>query len=227
MSVIPTERSESSDALPHAKGIPRLAFGSLGMTLLFVTSLVASPAAEIDRAAAAIAGKEASFTQRFTPKGFKNAQTESGSVIFGALPMMRWSYTSPEEKLFVFDGSKSWFYVPADKQVTVATINDARKRELPFLLIGDPDARARAFVVKEQKRGATIVTTLQPRDNAAMIRSVAITTGASDHLIERIEYTDREGNHTAFDFSGYHPKNAGAETFRFTPPAGVQVVSGE
>ena len=33
--------------------------------------------------------------------------------------MMRWSYTRPEEKLFVFDGSRSWFYVPADKQVTV------------------------------------------------------------------------------------------------------------
>src|SRR5207248_8013629 len=113
-------------------------------------------AADIDDAARAIIGKEASFTQRFTPKGFKNAQVESGSVLFGSLPMMRWTYTSPEEKLFVFDGSKSWFYVPADKQVTVATINDARKRELPFLLIGDPDARARAFVVKEQKRSATI-----------------------------------------------------------------------
>ena len=227
-TVIPSERSESRDPLPRAMGIPRLAFGSLGMTLIAFRLLATSltPATAIDWAAFAMANQEASFTQRFTPKGFKNAQVESGSVIFGALPKMRWSYASPEEKVFVFDGSKSWFYVPSDKQVTVAAIDDARKRELPFLLIGDPDARQRAFVVKEQRRGSGTITTLQPRNSGAMIRSVAITTGA-DHLIQRIEYTDREGNHTSFDFSGYHPKSAGAETFRFVPPPGVQVVSGD
>jgi outer membrane lipoprotein carrier protein len=197
------------------------------ISALLATSLFAAPAAEIDRAASAVAGKEAAFSQRFTPKGFKNAQVESGSVVFGALPMMRWSYASPEEKLFVFDGIKSWFYVPADRQVTVAAITDERKRDLPFLLIGDPGARERAFVVKEQTRGSSIVTTLQPRNSAAMIRTVSVTTGASDHLIQRIEYTDREGNHTAFDFSGYHPRSATAEMFRFVPPAGVQVVNGD
>jgi len=194
------------------------------LALILATTLV--PATEIDWTAFVIAGKEASFTQRFTPKGFKNAQIESGTVIFGKMPMMRWYYTSPEPKQFVFDGSRSWFYVPADKQVTVGTITDARKRELPFLMIGDAAARERAFVVKEQRRGSGTITTLQPRDAAALIRSVSVTTGA-DHLIQRIEYTDREGNRTSFDFSGYHPKSTTDDTFRFVPPAGVQVVSGE
>jgi outer membrane lipoprotein carrier protein len=198
----------------------------LTLLLTLFTAFTVS-AAEIDRAAAAIAGKEASFTQRFTPKGFKNAQIESGSVVFGTMPMMRWSYASPEPKVFVFDGAKSWFYVPADRQVTVSQIDDAKKRQLPFLLIGDPAARDRAFAVKEQAKGSTVITTLQPRDGAAMIRAVTLTSGASDHLITRIEYTDREGNRTTFDFSGYHPKSTTADTFRFVPPVGVQVVSGE
>jgi len=198
-------------------------------TALVLSVFVAGTAlaADIDDAARAIIGKEASFTQRFTPKGFKNAQVESGSVLFGSLPMMRWSYTSPEEKLFVFDGSKSWFYVPADKQVTVASIDEARKRELPFLLVGDAAARARAFNIKEQRKGSSVITTLQPRESSAMIRNIVVTTSASDHLIQHIEYTDREGNHTSFDLGGYHPRSASAELFRFTPPAGVQVVSGD
>src|ERR1043165_5614693 len=100
------------------------------MILALILAATLAPSTEIDRAASSMAGKEASFTQRFTPKGFKNAQVESGSVIFGAMPMMRWSYSSPEPKQFVFDGSRSWFYVPGDKQVTVGSINDARKREL-------------------------------------------------------------------------------------------------
>ena len=198
-------------------------------TALILSVFVAGTAfaADIDDAARAIIGKEASFTQRFTPKGFKNAQVESGSVLFGSLPMMRWSYTSPEEKLFVFDGSKSWFYVPADKQVTVASIDEARKRELPFLLVGDAAARARAFNIKEQRKGSSVITTLQPRESSAMIRNIVVTTSASDHLIQHIEYTDREGNHTSFDLGGYHLRSASAELFRFTPPAGVQVVSGD
>ncbi|HUJ16224.1 MAG TPA: outer membrane lipoprotein carrier protein LolA, partial [Thermoanaerobaculia bacterium] len=113
---------------------------SLVVLALVLTAAAAYPSA-IDQAAAAMAGTEAAFTQRFTPKGFTNSQVESGTVIFGTLPMMRWTYTTPEEKVFVFDGTNSWFYVAADKQVTTATIDDRRRGELPFLLIGDPAAR--------------------------------------------------------------------------------------
>ena len=179
---------------------------------------------ELDRAATAMSGMEASFTHRFTAKGFKTSQVENGTVVFGSLPKMRWSYTSPEQKLFVFDGTSSWFYVPGDKQVTTGRVTDARRKELPFLLLGDPAARARVFVVKQQNRGGNVVTTLQPRDKASMIRTVTVTIAPSTHLIQRIDYTDRDGNQTSFSFSGYHRRAASAATFTFAPPAGVQVI---
>lgn len=191
---------------------------------LLLAPLVAR-AAEIDNAAAAMAGMEASFTQRFTPKGFTNSQVESGSVIFGTLPMMRWTYSKPEEKVFVFDGSKSSFYVAADKQVTVATLDDRRKSELPFLLIGDPAARERLFVVKESRSGGDTVVSLQPRDPSATIRNIAVTIAANTHLIQHIQYSDREGNRTVFSFSGFRRRALSPDLFRFTPPPGVEVVS--
>ena len=198
-------------------------------TMLFIFTLAAGAvsAAELDNAVKAMSGSEAQFTQRFTPKGFKSAQTESGSVVFGTLPQMRWSYAKPEQKLFVFDGANSWFYIPADRQVTVGKIDDARKRELPFLLIGDLAARGKYFTMKEARRGSSVVATLQPRDASAMIRSVDITIAPATHLITRVEYTDREGNHTAFDFSGYRGNAARPDLFRFTPPAGVQIVQAQ
>src|SRR5919106_563081 len=104
----------------------------LFLTLVLATSAFAAPM-EIDQAAKAMSGMEASFTHRFTAKGFKTSQVESGSVGFGNLPKMRWSYTSPERKVFVFDGANTWFYVPADKQVTQGRVSDSRKSELPFL----------------------------------------------------------------------------------------------
>ena len=191
--------------------------------LALATSLAAAPL-ELDRAAAAMSGMEANFTHRFTAKGFKNSQVENGSVVFGTLPAMRWSYNSPEKKLFVFDGSNSWFYVPGDKQVTVARVDDSKKRELPFLLLGDTASRDKYFSVKEQKRGNAVVTTLQSRNPSALVKNVTVTIAPSTHLIQRIEYADREGNRTSFDFSGYHRRAASADTFKFAPPAGVQVI---
>src|SRR5436309_1904367 len=182
-------------------------------------------ASEIDNAAKAMAGTEASFTQQFTPKGFTKSQVESGSVIFGTLPMMRWTYTRPEEKVFVFDGTRSWFYVAADKQVTVATIDDRRKSELPFLLIGDPAARERLFVVTESNRGKSMVVSLQPREASASIRNIVLTIAPGTHWIQQIQYSDREGNRTEFAFSGFHRRAITPELFRFTPPPGVEVVS--
>lgn len=192
--------------------------------LLSFSGAPAAAAAEIDRAAAALAGTEASFTQRFTPKGFKSSTVESGTVLFGTLPRMRWSYSRPEEKLFVFDGTRSWFYIPGEKQVTVSDLNEQTRAELPFLVIGDPAARERNFAVKESAKGSNTIVTLQPKSAAAKIRSVAVTVATSSHAITRVEYTDREGNHTSFDFAAIHRRDAPADLFRFTPPAGVQVV---
>ena len=134
-----------------------------------------------------------------------------------------WTFTAPEEKVFVFDGSNSWFYVAVDKQVTVASIDDRRRSELPFLLIGDPAARERLFVVKE----AGNVITLQPRSASSVIRNVTLTIAPNTHLIQRLAYSDREGNRTEFDFSGYRRRATTPDLFRFTPPAGVQVVSAQ
>lgn len=194
------------------------------LSLVLVTIGMSAAPIELDRAAATMSGTEANFTHTFTARGFKNSQVESGSVIFGALPAMRWNYAKPESKLFVFDGSNTWFYIPADRQVTVGKIDQARKNELPFLLLGDPAARERHFVVKEQKRGKTIVTTLQARNKAALVKNVTVTIDPASHLIQKIEYADRDGNRTAFAFSGYHRRAAAAGTFTFTPPAGVQVI---
>lgn len=191
---------------------------------LLLTATASAAQTELDRAAAAMTGTEAGFTHRFTAKGFKTSQIERGTVAFGTLPMMKWSYTSPEQKLFVFDGSTSWFYVAHEKQVTTSHVTDARKRELPFLLLGDPTARERHFSIRQADRGTSVVTTLQPKDPASSIRTITVTTAGSTHRIERIDYVDRDGNRTSFEFSGYHSRPLPASAFRFTAPAGVQVI---
>jgi outer membrane lipoprotein-sorting protein len=107
----------------------------------------------------------------------------------------------------------------------VATIDDRRKSELPFLLIGDPTARERLFVVKESRSGSNTVVSLQPRDASATIRNITLTIAPNTHLIQQLQYSDREGNRTVFDFSGFRRRTLSPDLFRFTPPPGVEVVS--
>src|SRR5687768_2595387 len=110
----------------------------LWVSLITASLSIASPApagtSEAGRALQAVAGLQADFVQRFTPHGFKVAQVEKGSVVFGPAPRMRWSYFEPEKKTFVFDGQTSWLYIPAERQVTVAKLDDKAKQEIPFLL---------------------------------------------------------------------------------------------
>ena len=197
------------------------------LAVMVLAAPLAAAELEIDRAAKAVAGKEAQFTQSFTPKGFKKAQVERGVVLFGTLPQMRWTYQAPEQKIFVFDGTRSSFFVPADRQVTVATVDDAARRDLPFLLLGDAAARGRNFKVSEKRQGNLVITTLQARNAAGMVRSATIMITPADHLVRRIDYSDRVGNRTSFELSGYHPQIVSSDAFRFIPPAGVKVVQAQ
>jgi hypothetical protein len=120
-------------------------------------------------------------------------------------------------------GRASWFYVPGDKQVTTGRITDARRGELPFLLLGDPVARERVFIVKQQNRGGNVVTTLQPREKSSVIRSVTVVIAPSTHLIQRIDYTDARATRFPFSFSISSARRVGRYV-HVRAARGVQVI---
>lgn len=177
----------------------------------------------ITRALAATAGHELAFVQRFTPKGFTRDRVERGTVVFGTAPQMRWSYTAPEKKTFVFDGATSWFYLPEDRQVTIGKVTPDQKRALPFLMLADRTALAREFSVTESGPARARKIRLAPKAANSTIRALEVTLDASA-LIRRIEYHDRQGNRTVFEFSNARKVKSAPGTFRFVPPAGVEVI---
>jgi outer membrane lipoprotein carrier protein len=61
----------------------------------------------------------ADFVHTYQGGVLKKTLTERGQVLIKKPGRMRWDYTAPEKKLFVSDGTKIYFYIPADKQVIV------------------------------------------------------------------------------------------------------------
>ncbi len=60
---------------------------------------------------------------------------------------MRWTYTQPEEKLFVSDGNRVYSYVPADKQVYVAAVPADDQATTPALFLAGKGNILRDFTV--------------------------------------------------------------------------------
>jgi outer membrane lipoprotein carrier protein len=76
----------------------------------------------------------ASFFERYTD-GSAGSSSESGTVYFSRPGRMRWEYESPEEKLFIVDGTNVWFYVPADHTASRAKLKESSDWRTPLALL--------------------------------------------------------------------------------------------
>src|SRR5580765_3130295 len=95
--------------------------------LLTATSRAADPTAAelaqaLQRKIDAVQDFSADFVHTYQGGVLKKQLTERGTVLIKKPGRMRWDYTAPEKKLFVSDGSKVYFYLPADKQVMVSSV---------------------------------------------------------------------------------------------------------
>ena len=71
---------------------------------------------------------EARFEQRFSPRIFGRDRVETGRLTVKRPARMRWDYEQPEPKVFVSDGTNTWFHVPADEQVVVGSLGAAARK---------------------------------------------------------------------------------------------------
>jgi outer membrane lipoprotein carrier protein len=81
-----------------------------------------------------IAGLSADFQQVYNDPAGRRLR-EQGRLWLKRPGKMRWEYQKPEEKQFLSDGKKVYFYVPADRQVTITTIKENDDPRLPFIFL--------------------------------------------------------------------------------------------
>src|SRR5271156_6690269 len=111
---------------------------ALALMLLLVA---ASPARDVNSVRQALEARyqrartlRAAFFERYTD-GNGGASAESGTVYFSRPGRMRWEYESPEQKLFIVDGTNVWFYVPADHTASRAKLKESSDWRTPLALL--------------------------------------------------------------------------------------------
>src|SRR5688572_4845730 len=87
----------------------------------------------------------AEFVHTYQGGVLKRQLTERGSVLVKKPGKMRWDYTQPERKQFVSDGTKIYFYIPADKQVVVSSVPADAEATTPALFLTGKGRLTRDF----------------------------------------------------------------------------------
>ena len=173
---------------------------------------------------------EARFTETYTGAGV--SRTESGTLLMKRPGRMRWDYDQPRTKLFLTDGNIAWFYVPGERQARRTPVKQLEDLRSPLrYLLGktklekELDGLSLAANTKALNPGDTVLRGV-PRGMRERVAQTLLEI-TPEGLISRIVVEELDGSVTEFRFLQQKENvEIPDQQFRFTPPAGVEVVAG-
>lgn len=174
---------------------------------------------------------EARFRQRYHRQVLGKVIEEGGVVYVKKPGRMRWEYLYPESKLFITEGTKTYFYLPEEKQVFV---NQSQSGALglspdsPLALLAGRSRLRTAFEVEptpaEPEAGGAMMR-LAPRQRYEDIEKIDLEVEPSSGRILRVLVVDSQGNQSEFLFEDIKENQNLPDTlFLFTIPSGVDIV---
>ncbi len=171
------------------------------------------------------------FEQSLISGALGAGTTESGVFFLERPGRMRWDYLSPERKVALVRGGRTWFYIEEDEQLLRGRIDGS---ELLLRLLAGETPLAQLFeaLPLETEDAAasdgSFRLTLIPRSaEMESFQQVVLRLAAPDAAITGAEVVDVAGNRVVYRFRKLR-RNAGLrpDTFRFEPPEGT-VILGE
>jgi outer membrane lipoprotein carrier protein len=174
---------------------------------------------------------EAEFTEIYQGAGVE--RTESGTLWLKKPGKMRWEYRSPEEKLFVGNGSDAWLYLPAEKQVRKSNMRKLEDLRSPLaFLLGktklEKELIALTFApeVRPWKDGDSVLRGV-PRGMEDRVQSVLLEI-TPEHRIARILITGTDDSITEYRLSDQKENVEISDgKFHFTAPPGSETIEDE
>lgn len=173
----------------------------------------------------------ADFVHTYRGGALKKTVSERGRVQIKKPSKMRWDYTAPEPKQFVSDGSKVYFYIPADKQVIVSPVPPDSQGASPALFLAGKARLTSEFTpslidLPQGLPAGTRALKLVPKSKQPDYDWLVLAVDPATLAIRGLMTVDAQGGTSTFAFSSLK-ENAGLadNQFAFKIPRGVDVVS--
>src|SRR5688572_28645711 len=170
----------------------------------------------------------ASFVHAYRGGVLGTQTTERGTVSIKKPGFMRWVYTAPERKEFISDGTKIYFYVPEDRQVTVSDVPAVDQATTPVLFLAGKGDIARDFTAAyaDTAPAGTVALRLTPRRSEPDYEYLIVAVDPATLQIRGLTTRDRQGGDSTLTFSNLK-ENTGIsdKEFAFRIPRGVDVIT--
>ncbi|MDO5506506.1 MAG: outer membrane lipoprotein chaperone LolA [Pseudoxanthomonas suwonensis] len=194
-------------------------------TLAFAGTAIAGARENLDAFTRGLSGADAQFSQTVFDASGKRREAASGKLALSSPRLFRWEYTRPYPQLIVADGKTVWVYDPDLEQVT-RRAQGAAEQNSPLAALVEPARLDRDYNVSEagSSNGMEWLE-MTPKGDVEQAGFRNARLGFTGNSLSRMVIVDAVGQRTEIDFSNWR-RNPGlpASTFRFTPPAGVDVV---
>jgi len=162
------------------------------------------------------------FTQTVTSPDGAKKKTSSGTFEFSRPNRFRFSYLKPFEQTIVADGEKVWIYDADLNQVSSRKLSQALGATPAALLAGG--SLEREFELSNQPAHDGLEwAEAKPKAKDGAFQSVRVGFHGKD--LAALEIVDSFGQRSLLRFDAFLSNVAmPAESFRFTPPAGADVI---
>lgn len=170
------------------------------------------------------------FVQTYEGGVLRTKTTERGTVAIKRPGRMRFTYTKPERKEFVSDGTRLYTHLVADKQVIVSPAPDPADGDIPALFLAGHSDLGRDYVATftPLTGAAPGLVTLQlvPRKPHQDYDSLGIGIDPNTLQIQFLTALDKQGGRSSFSFTNLK-ENRGLtdKAFEFRVPRGVEVLT--
>lgn len=166
---------------------------------------------------------KAEFSQIVIGKSGRKPQNSSGLVAISRPGKLRWDIQKPYPQLIVGDGEKIWIYDTELKQVTVRKAGQAISGSPAAILSGNNDLEKNFTLAEAGNAEGMAWVDATPKSSDSGFEKVRLGFAGTD--LKAMELQDSFGQTTHIRFSKFERNPAlPANTFKFTPPAGVDVV---
>jgi outer membrane lipoprotein carrier protein len=172
----------------------------------------------------------ADFVHTYRGGVLKKTLTERGRVQIKKPARMRWDYTAPEPKQFVADGTKIYFYIPADKQVIVSPVPSDADAASPALFLAGKARLTTEFTPSLVELPAGLpagarALKLVPKSKQPDYDWLVLAVDPATLAIRGLMTVDAQGGTSTFAFTNLKENVGLADNqFAFKSPRGVDVV---
>jgi outer membrane lipoprotein carrier protein len=173
----------------------------------------------------------ANFVQTYRGGVLNKEVTERGQLLIKKPGKMRWEYRSPENKLYISDGVKMYFYVPADKQVTIDSVPAEDQATTPILFLSGKGNLTRDFSasIADPPRATppgTLALKLVPKKPQPDYEALVVAFEPETYRLCGLITTDAQNGVSTYTFSNLKENISPSDKeFEFKPPRGVDIIT--